>query len=247
VVAIAFFALFGLLYELTLYLQTVRGFAPLKAGVALVPFAIMLLLGAPAAPRFVAQVGLRLVVVVGLLLTGLGMLTFFFVNLTTGYVLILIGLVLVGLGVAITLSPTSNAVMGSVPREQAGMGSASNNAIRQIGSSLGIAIIGGIAQTIYVSQLSTSSALQGLTATQMTTATGSSTGAQAVAQQLGAQGAALQSAANTAFVAGMHIAMLVAFAIAALGALYASRAVPALKVDPSHISQLVVKTFWHFW
>jgi EmrB/QacA subfamily drug resistance transporter len=239
-VAIAFFALFGLLYELTLYLQTVRGFPPLKAGVALVPFAIMLLLGAPAAPRFVAQVGLRLVVVIGLLLTGLGMLTFFFVSLTTGYVLILIGLILVGLGVAITLSPTSNAVMGSVPIEQAGMGSASNNAIRQIGSSLGIAIIGGIGQTVYVSQLSASSALQGLTAAQTTTAKGSITGAQSVAQQLGAQGAALQSAANNAFVSGMHLAMLIAFAIAALGALYASRAVPAHKVDPSeHLAAAV--------
>jgi EmrB/QacA subfamily drug resistance transporter len=231
--AIAFFALFGLLYELTLYLQAVRGFPPLKAGVALVPFAIMLLLGSPAAPRFVAQVGLRRVVVAGLFLVALGMLTFFFVNVTTGYVIVLIGLVLVGLGVAMTLSPTSNAVMASVPREQAGMGSASNAAIRQIGASLGIAIIGGIAQTVYVSQLSASSAVQGLTAAQVTTATGSITGAQAVVQQLGAQGAALQWAADAAFVSGMHIAMVVAFVIATLGALYASRAVPTLKVDPS--------------
>jgi EmrB/QacA subfamily drug resistance transporter len=230
-VAIAFFALFGLLYELTLYLQAVRDDPPLKAGFALVPFAIMLLVGAPAAPRYVAQFGLRRVIVLGLLLAGLGMLTFFFVSVTAAYVLILSGLVLVGLGVAITVSPTANAVMGDVPREQAGMGAGSNTAFRQIGSSLGIAIIGGIGQTVYLSQLSSSSVLQGLTSAEVTSATGSITGAQAVAQQLGAQGAALQTTANAAFVLGMHVAMMVAFVIAVLGAFYASRAVPATKLD----------------
>jgi predicted MFS family arabinose efflux permease len=232
-VAIAFFALFGLLYELTLYLQAVRDFPPLKAGVALVPFAIMLLVGSPSAPRFVAQFGLRRVVVMGLLLAGLGMLTFVFVSVTAAYVIILVGLVLVGLGVALTMSPTSNAVMGAVRRDQAGMGSASNNAMRQIGSSLGIAIIGGIGQSVYLAQLSTSGALQGLSSAQVTTAKGSITGAQGVAQELGAHGAALQTAANSAFVTGLHIAMIVACVIAVLGAFYASRAVPAIKLDPS--------------
>ncbi len=236
-VAIAFFALFGLLYELTLYLQAVRGFPPLKAGFALMPFAIMLLLGSPAVPRYVAEFGLRLVVVLGLLLVGIGMLSFILISVSSPYVIVLIGLTLVGLGVAITLSPTTNAVMGATPKEQAGMGSASNNAFRQIGSSLGIAVIGGLGQSIYLSQLGAATALQGLTSAQVSTASGSITGAQAVAQQLGgSQGAAVASAANAAFLSGLHVAMIVAAVIAALGAWYAARAVPAMKLDPSEHS-----------
>lgn len=236
-VAIAFFALFGLLYELTLYLQAVRGFPPLKAGFALMPFAIMLLLGSPAAPRYVAQFGLRRVVVLGLLLVGVGMLSFSLISVSSPYIIVLVGLILVGLGVAITISPTTNAVMGATPKEQAGMGSASNSAIRQIGSSLGIAVIGGLGQSIYLSQLGAASALQGLTSAQVTTAKGSITGAQTLAEQLGgSQGAAVQSAANAAFVSGLHVAMIVAAVIAALGAWYAARAVPAIKLDPSEHS-----------
>jgi len=201
------------------------------------PFALMLLLGSPTVPRYVAQFGLRRVVVLGLLLVGLGMLSFSLVSVSSPYIIVLIGLILVGLGVAITLSPTTNAVMGATPKEKAGMGSASNSAIRQIGSSMGIAVIGGIGQTLYLSQLGAATALQGLTSAQVTTAKGSITGAQAVAGQLGgSQGAAVQSAANAAFVSGLHVAMIVAAVIAALGAWYAARAVPAMKLDPSEHS-----------
>jgi EmrB/QacA subfamily drug resistance transporter len=228
-IAIAFFALMGTMYVLTLYLQSVRLMTPLQAGFALVPLALMIMVGSPAAPRVVERRGVRTTVVLGLLLLAAGMLGFFFVQVESLFLLILAAMVLAGLGVALTATPASTAIMGAVPKEQAGMGSATNATMRQIAASLGIAVIGGITQTVYAAQLAASGALNGLPADAAQTAQSSITGAEEVAAQMGAAGAALASAANAAFVQGLHTAMIVTLAAALIGALIAARAIPNSK------------------
>ncbi len=239
-IAIAFFALMGLMYDLTLYLQDVRGLDPLKAGFALLPIALMLMVGSPAAPRLVERAGMRAVVVAGLLLVGAGMGLFFFLQTDSRYFLTIAGMTLVGLGVALVTAPASNAIMGSVPRQQAGMGSSTNATMRQIAASLGIAVIGGVTQAIYVSQLDASGALTGLSSQAVTTATGSISGAVQVASQAGAKGATLLTAAGSAFVDGMHVAMLITLGAALIGALIAAFAIPTEAPAPEEAAAAAV-------
>ncbi|MCI0632400.1 MAG: MFS transporter [Actinobacteria bacterium] len=227
-IAVAFFALMGLVYELTLYLQEVKGFSPLKAGFALVPFAVVLMVGAPRAPRLVLQKGARRIVVLGLILTAIGMGVFVFVRVESTYLIVLAGLVLVAGGGSLVQPPSSNAIMGAVPREKAGMGSATNAAMRQIAASLGIAIIGGVAQVVYADRLDSSGALAGLSSSAIKTAKESITGA------VGQGVPALTTAANEAFVDGMRVSMIIATAVALVGAFIASRFIPATEVDVSH-------------
>jgi EmrB/QacA subfamily drug resistance transporter len=223
--AFAFFALLGLMYELTLYLQSVRLLSPLVAGVILLPLAIALFFGAPRAPKLAAKFGNRNVAVAGELLAALGFILFMFLSTTGGAVIVILGLLLLGLSVAFISPVASNAVMGSVPPTKAGMGSATNSAMQQIGGSLGIAIIGGIGQILYVHSLVVTSAYASLPGEEAATASASVTGAMEMAVQTG--NAALQSAAESAFIYGMHGAMIVAFLAASVGALLAWLTMPA--------------------
>jgi predicted MFS family arabinose efflux permease len=223
--AFAFFALLGLMYELTLYLQSVRLLSPLAAGVILLPLAIALFFGAPRAPKLAAKFGNRNVAVAGEALAAVGFILFMFLGATGGAVIVTLGLLLVGLSVAFISPVASNAVMGSVSPTKAGMGSATNSAMQQIGGSLGIAIIGGIGQILYVNSLVGTSAYSSLPGADAATAKASVTGAMEMAVETG--NAALQSATEAAFIYGMHGAMIIAFLAATLGALLAWLTMPA--------------------
>jgi len=222
-IAIVFFALFGLLFQLTLYLQAVQGYSPLSAGFALVPFALVLLIAAPIAPRLADRIGNRWLVAAGMIVLTAGILTFIFTTTTTGYLVIFVGLVLSGIGIAFVQPPSSNAVMSSVPQSKTGMGSAANSAIRQVGGSMGIALIGGIAALVYGNQLVKSGALNGLSPSAAATAKASLTGALTVG------GSSLIKAADQAFVKGLHAAMLMTAIIGGAGIVLALLTLPKQK------------------
>ena len=225
-IAIGFFALFGLLYILTLYLQSVLAYTPMKAGLAMVPFALVLLVGSPGVPRLVTKLGERAIVAMGLLMTGAGMLVFTQITTSTAYPLVFAGLILVSAGLTLAQVPSSDAIMGSIPKDKAGQGSATNAAIRQIGSSLGIAIIGGISQLGYSNTLAKSSAFQALSASSAQAAEAGITGALNVSRSLGGSGDALVDAARSAFVRGLDVSMIITAAIALIGAILAYRFIP---------------------
>lgn len=225
-IAIAFFALLGLMYELTLYLQSVRGLSPLVAGLLLLPFGICLLIGAPRAPKLAARFGNRGLVVGAEGLSAVGFIMFMLLGTTHGLAIVVVGVALVAFGVAFVGPPASNAIMSSVAPEKAGQGSATNSTMRQLGGSLGIAIIGGVGQVVYASHLTASSAYQGLTGTAAQTAKASINGANGVAAQMGSTGTSLRQAAASAFVSGLHAAMIIAFVATVAGALLAWRMIP---------------------
>ena len=231
-IAIAFFALYGLLYELTLYLQSVREFSALKAGFALVPFAVVLLLAAPAAPRLAVRVGNRWLGAGGLMILTVGLLVFLMVGVESGYWVVFLGLVLVGLGISLVTPPSSNAVMSSVPPEKTGMGASANAAIRQVGGSMGIALIGGIAALVYGHRVVESGVLSGLSSSMVSAARSSINGAIEVSQRLpGSQAESLIKAADSAFVNGFHAAMVMIAIIAGASVLIALWAIPREKLD----------------
>jgi len=226
-ITVAFLALMGLVYELTLYLQTVRGFSPLKAGVSLVPFALALFVIAPLAPKLAERHGDRITVMAGMAVLGAGLLTFLATSVDSSYWVVLVGLVLAGAGVSLIQPPASAAMMSSVSAAKAGMASGTNAAIRQIGASFGIAVMGGIGQSVFASQLTDSAAFAKLPAEGQSVAESSISGAIAVGEKAGGMGGAeLIEVASQGFVDGMHWAVIVAAAFAALGLLVAARMIP---------------------
>jgi EmrB/QacA subfamily drug resistance transporter len=226
-IAVAFLALMGLVYELTLYLQTVRDYSPFKAGVALVPFAVALLIVAPLAPKVAERRGDRLTVMAGMALLAVGLLVFLATGTDSSYLVVLAGLLLCGAGVSLVQPPASAAMMSSVSAAKAGMASGTNSAIRQIGASFGIAVMGGIGQSIFSSHLTGSAIFDKLPGSAQATAESSITGAVAVGEKAGEPaGEELIEVASTGFVNGMHWAVVVAAAFALVGLALASRLIP---------------------
>lgn len=235
-ITVAFLALMGLVYELTLYLQTVRDYSPLKAGVSLVPFAVALLIVAPLAPKVAERRGDRLTVMAGMVVLAGGMLALLAAGTDSSYLVVLVSLVFAGVGVSLIQPPASAAMMSSVSAAKAGMASGTNAAIRQIGASFGIAVMGGIGQSIFSRHLTDSAIYSKLPEAAQSTADSSISGAVAVAEKVGgAPGEELLEVASQGFVNGMHWAVIVAAAFAGLGFVLASRLIPRkAKVEAEH-------------
>ncbi len=235
-ITIAFLALMGLVYELTLYLQTVRDYSPLKAGISLVPFAVALMIVAPIAPKIAEKRGDRLTVMVGMAVLAVGMLVLLAAGTDTSYLIVLFSLVLAGAGVSLIQPPASAAMMSSVSAAKAGMASGTNAAIRQIGASFGIAVMGGIGQSVFASKLTDSTIFAKLSGNAQTTAEQSISGAVAVGEKVGgAPGQELIEVASTGFVDGMHWAVIVAAAFSGLGFVLAARLIPRrAEADAEH-------------
>ena len=225
-IAISFFALFGLIYMLTQYLQFVQDFTPFQAGLALFPFALVLLYGSPKIPLLVNKFSKRKVVIGGFIIMAAGLFLFGIERTSSTYLIVLVGLILVSLGMTMVQVPASDAIMGSIPRDRAGQGSATNAAIRQIGSSFGIAIIGSISQSLYVLKLSGSQILQSLPPDLASSALLGIPRAINIGKELGNSGDALINAASQAFVYGMDVSLILTAFIAVAGALIAHKYLP---------------------
>jgi EmrB/QacA subfamily drug resistance transporter len=138
------FAMFGMLFFLSLYVQDVLGYSATRAGAAFLPMTVMITLVAPIAGRLSDRVGSRWLMGGGLTLVGVALMLFSRLGVHSSYWMILPALIIAGLGISLTMTPTTAAVMASVPVDKAGVGSAVLNSFRQVGGSLGIAVIGAI-------------------------------------------------------------------------------------------------------
>jgi EmrB/QacA subfamily drug resistance transporter len=138
------FAMFGMLFFLSLYMQNVLGFSATQAGAAFLPMTIMITLIAPTAGRLSDRLGSRWLMGGGLTLIGIALLLFSRLDAHSSYWSILPALIIAGLGLSLAMTPTTAAVMASVPVDKAGVGSAVLNSFRQVGGSLGVAVIGAI-------------------------------------------------------------------------------------------------------
>jgi EmrB/QacA subfamily drug resistance transporter len=143
-IAFTFFALMGATFYLAYFMQAVRGYTPLAAGVALIAVAAGVMLLAPRAARLSERFGARMVTGTGMTLFGLAMVTYAFVSGSTPQWVIEIQMFIMGAGMGLTMTPATNAIMSAVPREKAGAGSAVNNTVRQVAGALGVAILGSV-------------------------------------------------------------------------------------------------------
>jgi EmrB/QacA subfamily drug resistance transporter len=222
---VGMFAMLGLLFVIPLYLQVVRGHDPFGTGLRLLPMIGGLVVGAKAAERLTTRVGARIPIVTGLLLITGALLWGSTVAVDTPYSTIAGWLALVGAGMGITITPAMDAVLGELPPERAGSGSALTMALRQVGGALGVAVLGSVANAGYTSRLD----VAGLPPQLAHAAAESVAAATAVAQRIGSP--ALAGSAAQAYVHAMSLVMLTSAGFAVLGAVVAATLLPARGVS----------------
>ncbi|MFB6892190.1 MFS transporter [Kitasatospora sp. NPDC056327] len=143
----------GLLLVLTQYLQFVLGYSPMKAGLAFVPMAVAALIGNGAGAGLVAKFGHRPLVLTGMALMAGAFVLLGTVDAETGFAVPAVALGLLGLGAGLAMPAAIGALMGEIPPEKAGVGSALNDTIQQAGTALGIAILGSLLASGYADRM----------------------------------------------------------------------------------------------
>jgi EmrB/QacA subfamily drug resistance transporter len=137
-------AMFGVFFYVSLYMQQVLGFSPIQAGASFLPMTVLIILIAPLAGRFSDRIGSRAFVGSGMFLVAVSLFLFSRIGVHSSFFDLLPAMLSGGVGMALTMTPTTAAAMSSVRPDKAGVGSAVLNSMRQVGGSLGIAIMGAI-------------------------------------------------------------------------------------------------------
>jgi len=152
-ISLAFFVMFSFMFTQMLHFQLVRGHTALSAAIRFIPLPMGLMPAAANSDKLVAKFGNNNVVAIGLSLVCAGMLLFTTVEVNTEYLRIALTFFILGLGMGLTMAPSTTLVMDSIPEDKAGVGSATNDASREIGGALGIAIGGSVLNQIYQDNL----------------------------------------------------------------------------------------------
>jgi len=218
-VTVAFFALFGFIFLVTQYFQFIRGFGALSTGVRILPVATTIAIGSVGGVALAGRIGTRAVVTTGLILLGS---SFVWVSLSSTfmpYSQIVGQMVLMGLGLGLTTAPATESILSVLPPAKAGVGSAVNDATREAGGTLGVAILGSIFTNLYASHLVTT-AFQTLPAPVVSAAQNSLASALATVTDAGESAAQQQllDAVHTSFMTGLHTACAVGAGICLVGA-----------------------------
>jgi MFS family permease len=192
----------------------------------MIPIAVGIAVAAPLSARLAERFGSKLVVACGLVVVALGVGTFSLATADSTYGLVLIAMLIGGLGMGLSITPATDSVMGAVPKENAGVGSAMNDTTRQVGGALGVAVLGSLLSTSFSSHIAdVAGSLPDAQAALVRNSIGYA--AQVAAQLGGEPGHALLTSANAAFVHAMNTTALTGAAVALLGALIALALLPA--------------------
>ena len=227
------FGLFGALFVQTQFLQFDLHYTPIEAGVRILPIAAVVAVVAPLSAFAVRLAGSKLVATAGLTAIAGGLFEISAVaSSTTTYANVLPGLLLIGLGAGLVMPTATDAVIGSVPAANAGVGSATNGVAIQVGGALGVAVIGSILSTRYRHHVE--SALHGkhIPAAAYHPILSSIGGALDATANLPARtGALVAHAAESAFMSGVGISLAIGGVVALAGALLALATLPARPGD----------------
>jgi EmrB/QacA subfamily drug resistance transporter len=144
VVLLVALAMFGVFFFVSLYMQNILGFSAVETGAAFLPLTVLIILVAPIAGKTSDRIGSRWLMTVGMVLVGLQLLYFSRLGIDETFWDLLPGLLVGGVGMGLVMTPSAAAAVRAVSVDKAGVGSAVLNACRQVGGSMGIAIIGAI-------------------------------------------------------------------------------------------------------
>ncbi len=240
-VTFAFFALMGFVFLVTQYFQFVRGYSTLGAGVRTVPFAIFTASTAPLSAKLAERFGTKLIVTAGLVSMAMGFAVAAVTGVSSSYWLVVLAMFFLGGGLGLIQAPATEAIMGSLPPAKAGVGSAVNDTARELGSTLGVAIVGSVFSSIYASKLGHALAGSPVPQQAIDIAKESVGGAEVVAHQAGQQAGPqaeglIHTAVNNAFVDGWHAGSWVCFGVVLVGAVVAWKWLPA-RSDADDLAQ----------
>jgi MFS family permease len=221
-----FFGLFALMFISTQELQSVMGYDPFAAGVRLVPLPALFVVFAQVSVRLAGRVGTRLVVTAGLAIAAAGLATGATLDADSGYGVLALALSLTGIGMGCTMAPATASIMDSAPRERAAVAAAVNDTTRLTAGAVGVAVVGSLVSAAY-SQAFAGQAAATLPADAVAQAETSIASAARVAQQAGGStGEQILALATGGFIDGARTGLLVAAAVALLGAVVAWRHLP---------------------
>jgi MFS transporter, DHA2 family, multidrug resistance protein len=211
VITVAFFVMFGLFFLFTMYLQFVRGYSPLSAGLSTLPLALTLVAIAPRSAVLAERVGTGPVMASGFVLVAAGFTVLALVGPGTSYVILALSMVLLGAGMSLTAAPATGSIISAVPQAKAGVGSAVNDTTREVGGALGIAVLGSITNASFRSAVD----LDGLgLSPEVSEAAGESVGAATVIAGGLPSGVELAARAGEAFTQAFNLASAVAAGLA---------------------------------
>ena len=231
-ITLTFFAMFGSMFLMTQYWQFVHGYTPLEAGVRLVPFALMMMVVAPLSARVVERFGTKLVVSGGMGIVSLALVALATINAETSYLRVIICMMVMAGGMGLIFGPATESVMGSLPREKAGVGSAVNDTTRQTGGALGVAVIGSLVASVYASNVDTAATRLGISGDIVAQSRASLGDALRLAPTLGDKANAFVLAVREGYTDGLIHGMVIGAVIVAIAGLGAYLFLPARAVDP---------------
>ena len=225
------FALLGVLFVFTPFLQIVQGNDAQATGVRLLPLIGGIVLGAVGSDRLIARLGVRVMLVLGLLICAAGMALLSLVGADSGFGLMAIALPVIGVGNAFAMFTSLNVILGILPEAQTGAGSALTRTLSQLAASFGVAILGSILNNAYRAELADQ--LTVLPARLKDVAEGSVAGASLIAGHLPAPlSITLLQAAHNAYTVGMTDGLRVSAVVMIAGALLVGMLMPSRTKEP---------------
>ena len=232
-ITFSFFALFGFIFLITQYFQVLRGYGPLETGLRLLPVALSTGTAAVVGTALAVRIGNKAVVASGL---ALGAVMFAWTSNAdngTPYLEIAGQMILLGTAMGFTSAPATESIMGAVPSANAGVGSGVNDTTRELGGTLGVAVVGSVFASLYAA------GFNGAPAGLPTGAASESVGAafQISAQMPGAAGEALRALASAGFYDGLTAGCLVAAGVCALGSVLVAVLLPSRPADEAESAE----------
>lgn len=230
-VAITFFALAGFIFLITQYFQFVREYGALSTGARILPVATSIAVASVAGAALAPRIGTKVVVATGLALFGSAFLWIANVAVDASYAHVIVPqMVLMGLGMGLISTPATESILLVLPPGRAGVGSAVNDATRELGGTLGVAVVGSVFSSVYAARLADGSFAR-LPGPALTQAQDSVGAAQAMARGT----AGLTSAMNDAFLAGLHTSCVLIGSLCLVGAVGALVALPGRRFGAAEV------------
>ncbi len=227
-ISMAFFGLYGFIFMITMYFQLVRGYSTLKAGTATLPFAAVMAALSPLAIVIMKRTGTKLVVTVGMLMMAAGFLVAANAPVHADYWrVVVVSMCLMAAGMALATGPATDAILAALPVAKAGVGSAVNDTIRELGGALGVAVVGSVLSWSFGTHLASSWARLGVPGAVTKTGQESLGSALAITRHLPAPAIAPAArAAGDSFMAGLHTGSVTVAGACVLAAVVAAVFLP---------------------
>ncbi len=227
-VTAGFLTLFGFIFVITQYFQFIKNYTAFEAGVRLLPVAVSIAVASILGPQLVERVGTTAVVAGGLAVFATGLAWASTADAATPYREIAMQMLLLGAGLGLTTAPATEAIMGSLSADKAGVGSAVNDTTRELGGTLGVAIVGSVFASVYSGRIASASALAVLPPDIRTAMQRSMAMAHKVIGEMPTgRIAGIRDAVNHAFLDGLQVGSLVCAGIALAAAIVVAVLLPA--------------------